>query len=111
LRYRYVRNALKRLKGDGTWERELQVLEDSDVRALNECVLTKEEAEQRQAVHDYEDIAEEGGVAAFGVVRSVRDGARCHGSGTQPNPKTRARRSSWKVREPNTLIQTILTRF
>jgi hypothetical protein len=68
LRYRYVRNALKRLKGDGPWEKELRVLEDSDVRALNERTLTEEEAEQRQTVHDYEDVAEEGGVAAFGVV-------------------------------------------
>jgi hypothetical protein len=68
LRYRYVRNALKRLKGDGPWEKELKVLEDSDVRALNERALTAEEAEQRRAVHDYEEIAEEGGVAAFGVV-------------------------------------------
>jgi hypothetical protein len=56
------------LKGDGPWERELKVLEDSDVRALNERALTEEEAEQRQTVHDYEDVAEEGGVAAFGVV-------------------------------------------
>ncbi|KAF7365867.1 CxC2 domain-containing protein [Mycena venus] len=68
LRYRYSRNALKRLKGDGLWEKELQVLEDSDVRALNERALTAEEAEQRKAIHDYEDVAEEGGVAAYGVV-------------------------------------------
>jgi hypothetical protein len=68
IHYRYVRNALKRLKGDGPWEKELAVLEDSDVHALNERALTEEEAEQRQAVHDYEEIAEEGGVAAFGVV-------------------------------------------
>jgi hypothetical protein len=56
------------LKGDGPWEKELAVLEDSDVHALNERALTEEEAEQRKAVHDYEEIAEEGGVAAFGVV-------------------------------------------
>jgi hypothetical protein len=31
LRYRYSHNALKRLKGDGLWEKELQVLEDSNV--------------------------------------------------------------------------------
>jgi hypothetical protein len=68
IHYRYVRNALKRLKGDGPWEKELAVLEDSDVRALNERALTEEEAEQRQVVHDYEEIAEEGGIAAFGVV-------------------------------------------
>ncbi|KAJ7315783.1 hypothetical protein DFH08DRAFT_917665 [Mycena albidolilacea] len=30
LRYRYARNALTRLKGHGTWETELQVLEDKD---------------------------------------------------------------------------------
>jgi hypothetical protein len=65
--YRYVQNALKRLKGDGPWERELQVLEDTDVRALNERVLTTEE-EQRKAVHDYKDVPEGGGVAAYGVV-------------------------------------------
>jgi hypothetical protein len=68
LRYRYVRNALKRLKGDGPWERELQVLEDTDVRALNERALTTEEEEQRKAVHDYEDVAEEGGMAVYGVM-------------------------------------------
>jgi hypothetical protein len=68
LRYRYVRNALKRLEGDGAWEKELQVLEDNDVRALNERALTAEEAEQRKVIHDYEDVAEEGGVAVFGVV-------------------------------------------
>ncbi|KAJ6542872.1 hypothetical protein B0H19DRAFT_1268077 [Mycena capillaripes] len=68
LRYRYSHNALKRLKGNGAWEKELQVLEDSDVRALNERALTVEEAEQRKVIHDYEDVAEEGGVAAFGVV-------------------------------------------
>lgn len=68
LRYRYARNALVRLRGHGMWEKELKVLEDSDVRALNERALTVEEAEQRKAVHDYEDVAEEGGVAAFGVV-------------------------------------------
>lgn len=44
------------------------MLEDNDVRALNEHALTAEEAEQRQVVHDYEDVAEEGGVASFGVV-------------------------------------------
>jgi hypothetical protein len=68
LRYRYARNALARLKGHGTWETELKVLEDKDVRALNERALTAEEAEQRKVVHDYEDVEEEGGVAAFGVV-------------------------------------------
>ncbi|KAJ6574049.1 hypothetical protein B0H19DRAFT_1208169 [Mycena capillaripes] len=57
-RYRYACNALMRLRGHGGWEKELQVLEDSDVRALNERALTAEEAAQR----------ERGGIAALGVV-------------------------------------------
>lgn len=68
LRYRYGRNALLRLKGHGPWERELQVLEDKDVLALNERALTAEEAAQRQSIHDYEGVPEEGGIAALGEV-------------------------------------------
>ncbi|KAF7372003.1 CxC2 domain-containing protein [Mycena venus] len=62
-RYRYVRNALIRLKGHGPWERELRVLEDSDVRALNERALTAEEHRRG------------GGIAAFGVV-AIGEGRR-----------------------------------
>ncbi|KAJ7720440.1 hypothetical protein B0H16DRAFT_1474428 [Mycena metata] len=68
LHYRYVQHALTRLKEHGAWERELRVLEDSDIRALNERALTEEEAAQRQGVHDLEEIAEEGGIAAMGAV-------------------------------------------
>ncbi|KAF7343966.1 CxC2 domain-containing protein [Mycena venus] len=68
LRYQYARNAVKRLRGDGPWEVELKILEDNDMHALNERVLTAEEAEQRKVIHDYEEVAEEGGVAAFGVL-------------------------------------------
>ncbi|KAJ7025040.1 hypothetical protein C8F04DRAFT_968283 [Mycena alexandri] len=68
LRYRYARHALTRLKEHGGWERELRVLQDSDVRALNERALTEEEAAQRAGVQDYEGIQEEGGIAAFGAV-------------------------------------------
>ncbi|KAJ7740190.1 hypothetical protein DFH07DRAFT_870303 [Mycena maculata] len=67
LRYRYARNALSRLRGHGAWERDLQVLLDSDVRALNERALTEEEAAQRGTVHDLRDV-EEGGVGSYGVV-------------------------------------------
>ncbi|KAF8214207.1 hypothetical protein K438DRAFT_2149407 [Mycena galopus ATCC 62051] len=56
------------VRGHGTWERELQVLDNSDVRALNERALTTEEAEQQKVIHDYDNVTEEGGVAAFGVV-------------------------------------------
>ncbi|KAJ7510750.1 hypothetical protein B0H11DRAFT_1701190 [Mycena galericulata] len=65
--YRYARNALLRLKDHGGWERVLQVLEDSDVRALNERALTTEEAAQWEVVHDLRDV-EEGGIASYGVV-------------------------------------------
>ncbi|KAF7373979.1 CxC2 domain-containing protein [Mycena sanguinolenta] len=68
LRYRYARNALLRLRGNGPWEKELRVLEDEDVRALNERALTTEEAEQRKSLRTYDDVAEEGGIAAYGVV-------------------------------------------
>ncbi|KAJ7859269.1 hypothetical protein B0H13DRAFT_2356157 [Mycena leptocephala] len=68
LRYRYARNALLRLLDHGGWEKELEVLKDEDVRALNERALTEEERAQRETVHDLADVAEEGGVASFGVV-------------------------------------------
>ncbi|KAF8174368.1 hypothetical protein K438DRAFT_1980398 [Mycena galopus ATCC 62051] len=68
LRYRYARNAVMRLKGTGSWEMELRVLEDDDIRALNERALTKEEVEQRKKLLDYGDITEEGGVASLGAV-------------------------------------------
>ncbi|KAF8162287.1 hypothetical protein K438DRAFT_1775989 [Mycena galopus ATCC 62051] len=67
LRYRYARNALSRLRGNGEWERVLQVLQDDDIRALNERTVTNEERAQREAVHDLRDV-EEGGVGEYGVV-------------------------------------------
>ncbi|KAJ7136981.1 hypothetical protein C8R44DRAFT_552414, partial [Mycena epipterygia] len=66
LRYRYARNALARLREHGPWERELQVLQDVDMRALNKRALT-DEKKQREAVHDLQDV-EEGGISAYGVV-------------------------------------------
>ncbi|KAJ7037078.1 hypothetical protein C8F04DRAFT_1180802 [Mycena alexandri] len=63
----YVRNALARLRGNGEWERTLKVLQDKDIRALNERVLTEEEEAQRATVHDLHDV-EEGGVGSYGVV-------------------------------------------
>lgn len=65
--YRYARNALRRVRQNGVWERELQVLLDTDVQALNKQALTEEEAAQREAVHDLRDV-EEGGVSVYGAV-------------------------------------------
>ncbi|KAJ7016855.1 hypothetical protein C8F04DRAFT_1215328 [Mycena alexandri] len=67
LRYRYARNALARLRGNGEWEQTLRVLQDKDVRALNERALTEEEEAQRETVHDLRDV-EEGGVGTYGMV-------------------------------------------
>ncbi|KAJ7446032.1 hypothetical protein B0H11DRAFT_1930374 [Mycena galericulata] len=46
LRYRYARQALLKLKGHGDWEKRYRVLEDDDVRALNERSLRDEEQAQ-----------------------------------------------------------------
>ncbi|KAI5888639.1 uncharacterized protein SCHCODRAFT_02587995 [Schizophyllum commune H4-8] len=49
VRYRFARNCLLHLRGPGDWERRLRVLQDEDVRALNERALTSEEKAQRAA--------------------------------------------------------------
>lgn len=43
LRYRRARDAVKKLRGSGDWEKVLQVLDKSDVRALNERELNAQE--------------------------------------------------------------------
>ncbi|KAJ6460709.1 hypothetical protein C8R47DRAFT_1226212 [Mycena vitilis] len=70
LRYRYAREAYARLVGRGTWEDVLQLLEDEDVRAMNERALTAEEKadEERMREGGYLNELESGGVAAAGVV-------------------------------------------
>ena len=45
LQYRRARDALLKLRGKGPWEDTLKVLEQSDVRALNERELTAQERE------------------------------------------------------------------
>lgn len=49
--YRRARDALKSLRGGGDWELELQVLNNQDVRALNERELTQQEKNEANAVH------------------------------------------------------------
>lgn len=58
--YRRARAAVKKLRGEGPWELKLQVLEKSDIRALNERELTQQEKSEVAAVH-----------AANGVITSV----------------------------------------
>lgn len=50
LRYRWARNALFRLCEHGSWKRELRVLNDNDVRGMNERMLTAEEIAERRVV-------------------------------------------------------------
>lgn len=51
LKYRRARQALKNLRGLGPWELVLQVLDDGDIRALNERELTLQEKNAQEAVH------------------------------------------------------------
>jgi hypothetical protein len=63
LRYRYARAALLALRGHGQWEERLHVLEDDDVRALNERALTAEEKSQNEHWAELGGAFIEGGVA------------------------------------------------
>lgn len=69
IRYRYAWEAYARLVGSGTWERVLQVLEDDDVRAMNERALTAEEKAEEERLREggFLNELETGGVAAAGV--------------------------------------------
>lgn len=51
LRYRRARAALKRLRGQGPWELYLQVLNNEDIRAINERELTCQEQDAEAALH------------------------------------------------------------
>ncbi|KAL1658094.1 hypothetical protein GGF50DRAFT_67967, partial [Schizophyllum commune] len=72
-RYRFARNCLLRLLGHGDWENRLRVLEDQDVRALNERAMTAEEEaerERRRALGETIDWTAEDGVVLAGVVNA-----------------------------------------
>ncbi|KAK6974865.1 CxC2 domain-containing protein [Favolaschia claudopus] len=62
LRYRYARAALLVLRGHGSWEEELRILADDDVRALNERALTAEEKAQNEHWTELGGAVLEGGV-------------------------------------------------
>ncbi|KAL1743894.1 hypothetical protein HDZ31DRAFT_83073 [Schizophyllum fasciatum] len=73
VRYRFARSCLLCLRGPGEWEKQLRVLSDDDVRALNERALTAEEKAQRDAsralARDIDWTADDGVVLA-GVVNT-----------------------------------------
>ncbi|KAJ7754658.1 hypothetical protein DFH07DRAFT_868558 [Mycena maculata] len=65
--YRFARNALMWLRGNGAWERKLRVLEEGDIRALNERVLSEEEEAEKEKLVQLGAFIE-GGVAGVGSV-------------------------------------------
>ncbi|KAL1658134.1 hypothetical protein GGF50DRAFT_67861 [Schizophyllum commune] len=73
IRYRFARNCLVCLLGHGDWELRLRVLQDQDVRALNERAMTAEEEaerERRRALGETIDWTAEDGVILAGVVNA-----------------------------------------
>ncbi|KAJ7604088.1 hypothetical protein FB45DRAFT_983874 [Roridomyces roridus] len=62
LRYRYARAALLALQGHGVWEEKFHVLQDDDVRALNERALTVEEKAQNEHWAELGGAIIEGGI-------------------------------------------------
>ncbi|KAJ7933057.1 hypothetical protein B0H13DRAFT_2307333 [Mycena leptocephala] len=53
--------------GHGDWEKTYRVLEESDVRGVNERAVTEEEMAERERLRELGEIVE-GGIAAAGVV-------------------------------------------
>ncbi|KAF8907161.1 hypothetical protein CPB85DRAFT_1223639 [Mucidula mucida] len=77
LRYRWARNALFRLRKHGDWERELRVLNDVDVRGMNERLLTAEEIAERRILAEQGFIDELiAGPSSEGAVVSQGEGRR-----------------------------------
>jgi hypothetical protein len=52
LQYCRARNTLLKLRGNGPWEESLKVLEQSDVRVLNEREMTAQEKEDIRRVRE-----------------------------------------------------------
>jgi hypothetical protein len=58
--YRYARNTLLRLRGHGVWEKVWNVLEDADVRGINERAAMDEEEADREHLQRLRRIVEGG---------------------------------------------------
>jgi hypothetical protein len=67
LQYCYSRNALLQLRGHGKWEKLYCVLEEADVRGINEHAVGKEELAEQERLRELGEIVE-GRIAAVGVV-------------------------------------------
>ena len=70
--YRHARACLLNLRGPGDWEKVLRVLDDSDVRGLNECALTEAEKAEREAIRERGGLVDE--VDGMAVAHSVSIG-------------------------------------
>jgi hypothetical protein len=70
LRYRYSRAALVALRGHGDWEERLRMLNDDDIRGLNERALTAEEKAQNKQWADIGGAIIEGGITCAAGVAS-----------------------------------------
>ncbi|KAJ7737472.1 hypothetical protein B0H14DRAFT_3898421 [Mycena olivaceomarginata] len=70
LHYRYSRAALVALRGHGDWEERLCMLDDDDIRGLNERALTAEEKAQNKQWADIGGAIIEGGIARAAGVAS-----------------------------------------
>ncbi|KAJ6461943.1 hypothetical protein C8R47DRAFT_993341 [Mycena vitilis] len=70
LQYRYARAAYLVLAGHGDWEERLRMLEDDDVRALNERALTTEEKAQNKHWAELGGAVIEGGIARAATLAS-----------------------------------------
>ena len=71
LQYRRSRNALVKLREHGPWEDILQVLEVSDVRALNEREMTAQEQQDIRRVQDRVEVVGEDDVSPERVVATA----------------------------------------
>lgn len=93
--YRHARAALLALRGSGSWENTLRVLDDNDVRGLNERALTEQERAEREAIRERGGLVDEvHGVPVLSAV-AIGDGRRtlswiwsAPGSGDQSDSET-----------------------
>jgi hypothetical protein len=80
LQYQRSCNTLLRLRGHGPWEDKLKVLEQSDVRALNEQEMTVQEKEDIRRVREWSGVEVEAddvdAERAVATIAAVGEGQR-----------------------------------
>ena len=76
LLYRRARSSLFSIRGPGDWEKVLRILDDADVRAVNERALTAEEKADRLAVQKAGGVVDPVDGVAVQQTASLGDGRR-----------------------------------